>query len=90
MKADLRCPTDAKVFEELLTGLGMEGTLEHQGHRVAWKYTDRWMIEVQINNVQQDAVRLQLADTAMSSSLLTIVGVQQAEQRVQQVADDGP
>lgn len=26
----------------------------------------------------------------MSSSLLTIVGVQQAEQRVQQVADDGP
>lgn len=48
------------------------------------------MIEVQINNVQQDAVRLQLADTAMSSSLLTIVGVQQAEQRVQQVADDGP
>lgn len=35
MKTDLRRPTDAKVFEELLTGLGMEGALEHRGHRVA-------------------------------------------------------
>lgn len=35
VKTDLRCPTDAKVFEKLLTGLGMEGTLEHRGHRVA-------------------------------------------------------
>jgi len=34
VKTDLRSPADAKVFEELLTGLGMEGTLEHRGHSV--------------------------------------------------------
>ncbi|TNN41488.1 hypothetical protein EYF80_048346 [Liparis tanakae] len=35
VETDLRSPADAKVFEELLAGLGMEGTLEHRGHRVA-------------------------------------------------------
>lgn len=34
VKTDLRSSADAKVFEELLTGLGMEGTLEHRGHSV--------------------------------------------------------
>lgn len=29
VETDLRRPTDAEVFEELLTGLGMEGTLQH-------------------------------------------------------------
>lgn len=29
MKSDLGRPTDAKMFEELLTGLGMECALEH-------------------------------------------------------------
>lgn len=40
VKPNFRCPTDTKVFEEFLTGLGMEGTLEDRGHWVAWKYTD--------------------------------------------------
>lgn len=35
MKSDLGRPTDAKMFEELLTGLGMECALEHRGDRMA-------------------------------------------------------
>lgn len=35
MKTDLGGTTDTKVFEKLLACLGMEGTLEHRGYRVA-------------------------------------------------------
>lgn len=36
MQTDLWCPTDAKVFEQLLAGLSVERALQHGGHGVAF------------------------------------------------------
>lgn len=89
------------MFEEFFTGLGMEGGLEHRGHRMAWKYTATLMNKVWISYVKENPVCEHLSyiqnitigaptDPIMSSFLLTVVWVQEAEQSVQQVSDDGP